>query len=364
MNEKSRAKPARRLAAVVAALGLASTLAACAASGELARPALDEVETVYVMRAPDEASPAAGPQAGLGYGAVAVAVPADLASDHPPDIAAPGRDSDYRLLREVDFPSRRQFLDAIGDAPPGHHEVLLYIHGYNTTLEASVRRLARIAHNLDVDVTPVVFTWPAMHSLLAYRHDREAAAASVDELAAALETLALGGATRIQIVAHSMGADLLMQALRRLKAANSVVLRRLDGVALVSPDIDPEGFLDAARALGSLPQPFTIYTCPDQCIFRLAGALLDERPRLGGRVDPQLLSHLSLTLVDPTEVSPPGVVATHFPLASSGPLTAAIKAMAEPDIAGFGPYAAAGHVASSVVTRFGRMTLVRLLPNR
>jgi esterase/lipase superfamily enzyme len=236
--------------------------------------------------------------------------------------------------------------------------VLLFIHGFNTGYEHSLYRLTQIAHDFEIPAAPVLFAWPVDDSILSYIHDRDSADYSRRALAALLENLIAHGA-HVQIVAHSMGAPLLMETLADLNLRHSSIPRRLDGIALVSPDMDVDLFVQRAEELGRLPQPFTVYTVPGQTAFRLMTAFLtDGEPRLGGRVDPDRLSNLELTYVDITSVSHGGILDVHFGLATSPDLIKAVNAMRQPDLARFP--AIAGTLPGVEIEQIGRTTWIKL----
>ena len=54
-------------------------------------------------------------------------------------------------------------------------KVLIFVHGYNTRFEEAVYGFAQIVHDADVDVVPVLFTWPSGGSVLDYVYDRDSA---------------------------------------------------------------------------------------------------------------------------------------------------------------------------------------------
>ncbi len=121
-----------------------------------------------------------------------------------------------------------------------NRDVLIFVHGFNTSYDDARFRLAQIVADGRFGGVPVLFTWPATSNLLDYEAAKESAAASRDSLAKLLQELAVApGVGRVQIVAHSMGTWLAMEALRETAIAGIPDLNgRLGNVMLAAPDID------------------------------------------------------------------------------------------------------------------------------
>lgn len=90
-------------------------------------------------------------------------------------------------------------------------------------------------------------------------YDRDSAIIARRGLAETLEIAAQTKASGIVIVGHSMGAVVVMEALRTLSADKRLnVLKRIKGVLLAAPDLDPDLFRSQIDDIDYLPQPFTI----------------------------------------------------------------------------------------------------------
>src|SRR5262249_17581411 len=71
-----------------------------------------------------------------------------------------------------------------------NRDVLVYVHGFNTSFEEARFRLAQIAVDAQFGGVPVLFTWPSKAALLAYGADKESATASRDAYLNLLNDLA------------------------------------------------------------------------------------------------------------------------------------------------------------------------------
>lgn len=166
-----------------------------------------------------------------------------------------------------------------------NRDVLLYVHGFNTSYDDARFRLAQVVDDGRFGGVPILFTWPAAGSLLDYGAAKESATASRDVLAKLIrqlaETPAIG---RVHILAHSMGAWLTMEALRENAIAGSPDLNgKLGDVMLAAPDIDLNVFRQQLARIGS-SHVFVLVSSNDRALS-ISRTLAGDRPRLGA-LDP------------------------------------------------------------------------------
>ena len=136
-------------------------------------------------------------------------------------------------------------------------------------------------------------------------------------------------ARRVGIVAHSMGALLTMETLRQMAIAKpGSVAREIDGVVLLSPDIDIDLFRSQARRIGKLPETFAVFLSERDRALNLSARLTGSEERLGNLSDPARIAEFEVTLVDVSEFSE-GV--GHLATLNSAPLISIIAAAAEVD---------------------------------
>ncbi len=167
------------------------------------------------------------------------------------------------------------------DSPGG--DVLVFIHGYYTSFHDAVRLTAQIAHDVDFAGVAVCYSWPSEAWLLGYLIDGGNAEWTIPHLRDFLQLLIEhGGAKRIHILAHSMGARTLARAVRELS------LRRIatgppwfENVVLAAADVDTELFeRDYADWLSRSTRRLTLYVSTAD--LALGGSrLLHKYTRLG-----------------------------------------------------------------------------------
>jgi esterase/lipase superfamily enzyme len=164
----------------------------------------------------------------------------------------------------------------------GRRETLLYVHGYNNTLSEAMYRLAQIRTDFEVSMPSLLFSWPSAGDPRGYVYDRDSVLFARDDLVALIGRLTAAPGDRVFLLAHSMGAQLVMEALRQIAlTGDRRALSRLSGVVLISPDIDPDLFARQAGAIGKLPQPFFIFITRADQALTLSGFITGRKPRLG-----------------------------------------------------------------------------------
>ena len=86
---------------------------------------------------------------------------------------------------------------------------------------------------------------------------------------------------RSNLIGHSMGAWLTVEALRQLRLArNDAAINRLN-VILAAPDIDVDVFRSQMEVIGPLSPPMTVLVSRDDIALKISGKIAGERPRLG-----------------------------------------------------------------------------------
>lgn len=324
-----------------------TVLAACAPRGTMslvpAAAEVGQVRSVYVgtTRKVDDATNAYGfgrSRDGTAFGRYDISVPPDRA---PGKITWPRRGvppdprTDFLATGALHFDGARDFRADLGRAlrqrPPGHRDVTVFVHGFNTTFAEGVYRIAQMSHDLSLPGEVVHYAWPSRANPLGYVYDRDSALFGRDGMEALLNEAAAAGAERILLVAHSMGSALTMETLRQVAIrGDRRLLSRLSGVVLISPDIDIDVFHAQASAVGRLPQPFIIFTSRRDRALALSARLTGQRDRLGNLGDVAEVGDLAVTVVD---VAAFNVGAGHFNVVNSPPLIALLKQIGEVDAA-------------------------------
>lgn len=189
----------------------------------------------------------------------------------------------FMASRATGYDSAAKFQSALNtDIAARGGRVMVFVHGYNTGFDDAVYRLTQIVHDSGYPGTPVLFSWASGASTTGYVYDKESAAAARDQLEATLRLLAQSGARRIDLVAHSMGTWVTMEALRQLAIeGNRNLGGKLGDVVLASPDIDVDVFKSQMQRYGKPDKPFIVLLSDDDRALRLSSMIAGSQPRVG-----------------------------------------------------------------------------------
>lgn len=166
-----------------------------------------------------------------------------------------------------------------------NRDVLLYVHGFNTSLDEARGRLTQIVYDARFGGVPVLFTWPSKSTLFGYVSDKDQATASRDALQKLMSDLSqVPGVGRVHVLAHSMGSWLAMEALRENAIAGRPDLNgKLGDVMLAAPDIDLAVFRQQLARLQNTR--VSIFVSRADRALSLSSRIAGDRPRVGA-MDP------------------------------------------------------------------------------
>jgi len=194
-----------------------------------------------------------------------------------------------------------QSASALAQATSGR-DVLIYVHGFNQTFETAVLDAARLADGIRFHGETVAFTWPSRAKLFDYGYDRDSAMWSRDALHAALDALLTSPTTgRVNIVAHSVGSMLAMEALRELYAQRGApAADRIGALVFAAPDIDMDVFTNSVEHIGPLAKKITVITAANDRALALSGWMSGGMSRAGA-ADTAKLKLFGVRVVDASE---------------------------------------------------------------
>jgi esterase/lipase superfamily enzyme len=193
---------------------------------------------------------------------------------------------------------RADLARALARRPRAEREALIYVHGFNNTFADGVFRTAQLGHDFDMPGVMVHYSWPSGARPLGYAYDRDSVLYARDGLVALIEEVKRAGAERVLLAGHSLGAHLSMEALRQIALKRGRVGGYVDGVVLISPDIDIDVFRSQARTIGKLPQPFVIFASQRDRALALSARLSGEGNRLGNLKTVQQVADLEVLVID------------------------------------------------------------------
>jgi esterase/lipase superfamily enzyme len=168
---------------------------------------------------------------------------------------------------------------AVGEGKTTKNDVIVFVHGYNNSFRFSCVRLAQLVYDTRFEGKPLLFSWPSnggdslideLTGMLSYGSDRDDAKASIDALASVLHKIAAdqlkppNAANKrgdIHLVAHSMGCQLLVDALEKLRSGWAIGQRPFKSIVLAAPDVDPNDLTPLLQCLRNPAERVTLYYC-------------------------------------------------------------------------------------------------------
>ena len=246
---------------------------------------------------------------GLGFGAFTVSVP----TSHLPGSVSwpngtPDPEEDFVVTRaeiagsEAGFD--RMLRDRLRAAPAS--EAVIFVHGYNTNHAEALYRFTQVVHDFGAEAVPVLYSWPSAARATDYLYDRDSVLFARDGLEQLIDRVQAAGAGQVLLVAHSLGSQLMVEALRQKALRGHGLWPSLSGVVLISPDIDIDVFRAQAATIGALPQPFIIISSRADRALLLSRLISQSETRLGEVENLRTLSALDVTVIDTTGAAVPG----------------------------------------------------------
>ena len=200
-------------------------------------------------------------------------------------------------------------------------QALVFVHGFYNTFDDGLYRTAQIAYDLQFDGGAFMYSWPSAGTLDAYRTDRSKAKAAGAKLREFLTLVAnKTGATRVSVIAHSMGNLPLLEALdETVPLSGPSPSAAIDEVVLAAPDIGRKEFTTLVEHMKKVRGGITLYAASNDLALE-ASRTLNSEPRAGdsGYGGPLLLPHVDT--IDATRASTQFFRLNHYYVAESSPI--------------------------------------------
>lgn len=195
-----------------------------------------------------------------------------------------------------------RFLQRVRDdlARTRSRDILVFVHGYNSSFEDAAVRAAQLVADMGFDGTAVVFSWPSQGALSGYVRDQQTARNAGWHLLRLLrDQLPRANPDRIHVIAHSMGSEVLSKAMSLVDPRDP--LPRLGQVVFAAPDVDARIFArEILPVVRQRAQGVTLYASSEDEALR-ASRVLNGVWRLGLGGD-SLTVLDGMTTVDATRV--------------------------------------------------------------
>lgn len=218
-------------------------------------------------------------------------------------------------MQEIAALSKEQLLvyikERLAKSTNFKDHAFVFVHGFNTSFDAAIYRTAQIAYDLKFDGAPFVYSWPSGGKVASYTYDRGSAEQAEPHLA---EFLALvvkeSGAKNISLIAHSMGNEILLRVLERMRPSvpDGVVISQ---VILAAPDVDRDKFANIARQITDFAKGVTLYAASNDRALGYSARFWGGVPRAGDVPASGPLIVTGVDTIDVTSVSTDGLGLNH-----------------------------------------------------
>lgn len=194
-------------------------------------------------------------------------------------------------------------------------EAFVFVHGYNVSFDQAAKRAAQIAYDMNYYGVPILYSWPSRGSTLGYVSDTAVVRLSGRRLAGFLEDLATrSGASRIHLVAHSMGNRALTDALELMALRRGVTPGDppvFGQVLFAAPDVDADLFRAMLPTFAPLAERLTLYASENDWALVTSQRLHGDAPRAGqGGTD--LLRDPAIDSIDMSELGEDMLAHSYF----------------------------------------------------
>ena len=218
-------------------------------------------------------------------------------------------------IREVRTLAEDDWTHLLQDS--NQSEVLVFVHGFNTSFEDALYRQAQIIWDLQYKGTAVLFTWASRGGALDYVYDQQSALLARKSFLALLSKLRNElGFAKINVIAHSMGDLVVADALANNSRMPAPL--RLQELIMAAPDLDWNYFQQVGPDLRKVADAVTLYASSADRAMMLSKALASGVARAGDIVNGEPIVVAGVESIDVTALGDELFGLNHDVFASSG----------------------------------------------
>jgi esterase/lipase superfamily enzyme len=155
---------------------------------------------------------------------------------------------------------------------------LLYIHGYWSRFDGSLKVAAQIAYDLCFKGPVLAFSWASRGVLPGYAADEATIDSAAYHCKLALQLLERSGITRVYALAHSMGGRILSDVL--FERSQHRASPKLEAALFAAPDMDTDAFRLKSNAHQVAANSVTLYASENDKAIGIS-RILHAAPRAG-----------------------------------------------------------------------------------
>lgn len=210
------------------------------------------------------------------------------------EYSATADDKRHFVLKNLTIQNKEDFFENLKQNNP--EEILIFVHGFNTNFADASYRTAQIIYDMQYNGKVVLFSWASNGKVADYLYDRDSAYLARKDFVDFLDAIiSANQGKRINILAHSMGNLLVMDALAN--NANSIRPLKISKLIMAAPDVDRDQFLKMLPDVQKITGSTTLYaSSEDKALF--ASKLLARNVRAGDIVDAGPITIEGLETID------------------------------------------------------------------
>lgn len=167
-------------------------------------------------------------------------------------------------------------------AEAGSDSAFVFVHGFNVPFFEAAQRTAQMAYDMNFEGVPILYSWPSRASLLSYIADSAVVNLSGRRLTLFLEDVVRkSGATRIHLIAHSMGNRALTDALELYALRHEGEPPAFDQILFTAPDLDAGLFAAMVETIRPVANRLTLYASDKDWALAVSRKLHGDAARAG-----------------------------------------------------------------------------------
>ncbi|WP_300071229.1 alpha/beta fold hydrolase [uncultured Ruegeria sp.] len=239
--------------------------------------------------------------------------------------ADPNPDKQFVLADVTEFSGPQDLRKRL----TGVKEVTIFVHGYNATQTETAFRAAQLAHDIGIPGSILIYSWPSQARGIGYAYDLDSMLFARDGLERTIRELKAMGVTHVNVLAHSMGGALTMEMMRQAELRKPGWSKRnIEGVILISPDLDVDLFRTQMDSIKNPPDPFVVMVSKKDKVLNISARLRGtaDSKRLGNIDSIEQLEDYPISVIDTTAFNS-DAGSSHFVAATSPALLSILSSV-------------------------------------
>jgi esterase/lipase superfamily enzyme len=239
---------------------------------------------------------------GMTYGDCSVSVPAvhdmgnDVLTEQLSQALTNTKVGSFQLKQTTStLSSSASLFSQFGGTFDGKHDLLLMVHGYNTTFAGAVETVGELSNDLGGGMVPIAFSWASQGTYEGYPTDENNVDGAARDLAGFLrDLLTKVPPDKVHLIVHSMGARVATGALLMLQHDAAPVLAKghlLADLVFAAADMDATEFKKRLEddGLAGLALKTTLYCSYDDRALKASYYFHGSQTQRAGEAGPQIL---------------------------------------------------------------------------